>query len=88
MAPLRAGSAALRNDSRHEFFSNLLEMKTAEAIRQMVGENFADHVFEATRAAAAYSDAVQSCKVRGHTTLVGLPKLPPEVDVLNLVFSG
>ena len=66
---------------------NPLEVKPAEAIRQMAGENFVDHVFEATGATAAYSDAVQSCKVRGHITFVGLPKSPPEVNVLNLVFK-
>ncbi len=53
----------------------------------MTGDSFVDHVFEATGATAAYRDAVQSCKVRGHITFVGLPKLPPEVDVLNLVFK-
>jgi (R,R)-butanediol dehydrogenase/meso-butanediol dehydrogenase/diacetyl reductase len=66
---------------------NPLEKKPLEAIRQLTGESFADHVFEATGATAAYRDAVQSCKVRGHITFVGLPKLPPEVDVLNLVFK-
>ena len=66
---------------------NPLEVKPVEAMRQLSGETFADHVFEATGATAAYRDAVQSCKVRGHITFVGLPKNPPEVDVLNLVFK-
>jgi (R,R)-butanediol dehydrogenase / meso-butanediol dehydrogenase / diacetyl reductase len=66
---------------------NPLETKPAEMIRQLTGESFVDDVFEATGATAAYRDAVQSCKVRGHITFVGLPKLPPEVDVLNLVFK-
>jgi (R,R)-butanediol dehydrogenase/meso-butanediol dehydrogenase/diacetyl reductase len=66
---------------------NPLEVKPAEAIRKLMGENFVDHVFEATGAPAAYRDAVQCCKVRGHITFVGLPKSVPEVDVLNLVFK-
>ena len=66
---------------------NPLEVKPTEAIRQMSGEPFVDHVFEATGVAAAYRDAVQSCKVRGHITFVGLPKSMPEIDVLNLVFK-
>lgn len=66
---------------------NPLELKPVEMIRQLSGESFADHVFEATGSTAAYRDAVQSCKVRGHITFVGLPKNPPEVDVLNLVFK-
>lgn len=66
---------------------NPLETKPLELIRSLTGDNFVDHVFEATGAAAAYRDAVQSCKVRGHITFVGLPKMPPEMDVLNLVFK-
>ena len=66
---------------------NPLETKPVELIPQLTGDSFVDHVFEATGATAAYRDAVQSCKVRGHITFVGLPKLPPEVDVLNLVFK-
>jgi (R,R)-butanediol dehydrogenase / meso-butanediol dehydrogenase / diacetyl reductase len=66
---------------------NPLETKPLELIRSLTGDNFVDHVFEATGATAAYRDAVQSCKVRGHITFVGLPKVPPEVDVLNLVFK-
>lgn len=66
---------------------NPLETKPLEAIRSLTGESFADHVFEATGAKSAYHDAIQSCKVRGHITFVGLPKLPPELDVLSLVFK-
>ncbi len=66
---------------------NPLETKPVELVPRLTGDSFVDHVFEATGATAAYRDAVQSCKVRGHITFVGLPKLPPEVDVLNLVFK-
>lgn len=58
-----------------------------EAFRRFGGEPFVDRVFEATGAPAAYRDAVQACKVRGEIVFVGLPKTPPEVDVLNLVFK-
>jgi len=64
-----------------------LETKPVDLIPRLTGDSFVDHVFEATGATAAYRDAVQSCKVRGHITFVGLPKVPPEVDVLNLVFK-
>jgi (R,R)-butanediol dehydrogenase / meso-butanediol dehydrogenase / diacetyl reductase len=64
-----------------------VQVRPAEAIQQLTGETFIDHVFEATGATAAYRDAVQACKVRGHITFIGLPKAPPEVDVLNLVFK-
>jgi len=57
------------------------------ALLRIVGEAFVDRVYEATGAPPAYRDAVQSCKVRGEIVLVGLPKSPPEVDVLNLVFK-
>ncbi|HKT11281.1 MAG TPA: zinc-binding dehydrogenase [Terriglobia bacterium] len=66
---------------------NPSETKPVELIPQLTGDRFVDHVFEATGAAAAYRDAVQSCKVRGHITFVGLPKAPAEIDVLNLVFK-
>jgi len=66
---------------------NPLEMKPVEMVRKLTGEGFVDDVFEASGVTAAYRDAVQACKVRGHITFVGLPKLPPEVDVLNLVFK-
>jgi 2-desacetyl-2-hydroxyethyl bacteriochlorophyllide A dehydrogenase len=58
-----------------------------EALRRIGGEPFVDRVFEATGAPAAYRDALQACKVRGEIVFVGLPKAPPELDVLNLVFK-
>ena len=58
-----------------------------DALRQTAGEPFVDRVYEATGAPAAYRDAVQACKVRGEIVFVGLPKAPPEVDLLNLVFK-
>jgi (R,R)-butanediol dehydrogenase/meso-butanediol dehydrogenase/diacetyl reductase len=58
-----------------------------DALRQITGEPFVDRVYEATGAPAAYRDAVQACKIRGEIVFVGLPKAPPEVDVLNLVFK-
>jgi (R,R)-butanediol dehydrogenase/meso-butanediol dehydrogenase/diacetyl reductase len=58
-----------------------------EALASAAGGAFVDHVYEASGAAGAYRDAVQACRVRGEITLVGLPKAPPEVDVLNLVFK-
>jgi (R,R)-butanediol dehydrogenase/meso-butanediol dehydrogenase/diacetyl reductase len=57
-----------------------------EALRQLTGEPVVDRVFEATGAAVAYRDAVAACKVRGEITFVGLPKAPPEIDVLSFVF--
>ena len=58
-----------------------------EAIAPLVGEPYVDHVIEASGAPAAYRDAVRVCKVRGKITFIGLPKFPPEVDILNLVFK-
>lgn len=58
-----------------------------DAIRRLTGEPFVDRVFEAAGASAAYRDAVQACKVRGEIAFVGLPKAPPEVDVVSLVFK-
>jgi len=58
-----------------------------EAVRRLTGEPFVDRVFEATGATAAYRDAVAISKVRGEIVWVGLPKTPPQVDVLNLVFK-
>jgi 2-desacetyl-2-hydroxyethyl bacteriochlorophyllide A dehydrogenase len=66
---------------------NPAEEDLREAVRRITGESFVDRVFEATGAAAAYRDAVAICKVRGEIIWVGLPKAPPEVDVLNLVFK-
>ncbi len=64
-----------------------MDVKPSEVIKTLTGETFVDHVFEATGATAACRDAVQSCKVRGHITFIGLPKSPAEIDVLNLVFK-
>jgi (R,R)-butanediol dehydrogenase/meso-butanediol dehydrogenase/diacetyl reductase len=58
-----------------------------EKVQSATGGPFVDRVFEATGGASAYRDAVQTCRVRGEIILVGLPKIPPEVDVLNLVFK-
>jgi len=66
---------------------NPAEENLHEALRRCAGEPFVDRVFEATGAPAAYRDALQACKVRGEIVFVGLPKAPPEVDVLNLVFK-
>lgn len=66
---------------------NPAEESLRDAVLRLTGEPFVDCVFEATGAAAAYRDAVAICKVRGEIVLVGLPKAPPEVDVLNLVFK-
>jgi len=65
---------------------NPAEENVREAVGQLIGGQFVDHVYEATGTAAAYKDAVEACKVRGMITFVGLPKAPPEVDVLRLVF--
>jgi 2-desacetyl-2-hydroxyethyl bacteriochlorophyllide A dehydrogenase len=58
-----------------------------DQLRAMTGEPCVDHVFEASGAPAAYRDAVEACKVRGEITFAGLPKAPPEVDVLSIVFK-
>ncbi len=58
-----------------------------DAVKRLTGNPTADRVFEATGAAAAVREAVNVCKVRGEITWVGLPKTPPEVDVLRLVFK-
>ncbi len=57
------------------------------ALRRITGEDYADRVFEATGAAAAVREAIDVCKIRGEITWVGLPKTPPEVDILRLVFK-
>jgi (R,R)-butanediol dehydrogenase/meso-butanediol dehydrogenase/diacetyl reductase len=66
---------------------NPAEENLRAAVQRFTGEPFVDRVFEATGAPAAYRDAVAVCKVRGEIVFVGLPKAPPEVDVLNLVFK-
>jgi (R,R)-butanediol dehydrogenase/meso-butanediol dehydrogenase/diacetyl reductase len=58
-----------------------------DALGQTAGEPFVDRVYEATGVPSAYRDAVQACRVRGEIVFVGLPKAPPEIDVLNLVFK-
>ncbi len=63
------------------------EQDLRDRLRDLTGAPLADRVFEATGAPAAYHDAVQACKVRGEIIFVGLPKRPPEIDVLNLVFK-
>lgn len=65
---------------------NPAEENLREALRRLTGEPVVDRVFEATGAAGAYRDAVAASKVRGEITFVGLPKAPPEVDVLSFVF--
>lgn len=58
-----------------------------DAMKRLTGEPSADRVFEATGAAAAVREAIDVCRVRGEITWVGLPKTPPEVDILRLVFK-
>ena len=58
-----------------------------ETLRAATGERCVDRVYEASGAPGVYRDAVQACRVRGEITFVGLPKAPPEVDVLSLVFK-
>jgi (R,R)-butanediol dehydrogenase / meso-butanediol dehydrogenase / diacetyl reductase len=66
---------------------NPAEENPREALERLIGERFVDHVFEATGFPAAYRDAVACSKVRGEISFIGLPKTPPEVDILNLVFK-
>lgn len=63
------------------------EKNPQEALRQLIGERFVDHVFEASGQSPAYKDAIECCKVRGEITFVGIPKSSPEVDILSLVFK-
>ena len=58
-----------------------------DGLKRINGEHVVDRVFEASGAPAAIRDAIGACKVRGEITWVGLPKTPPEVDVLRLVFK-
>ncbi len=67
--------------------ANPVQQPLRDVLQSAVGAPFVDRVFEATGGASAYRDAVQACRVRGEIILVGLPKTPPEVDVLNLVFK-
>lgn len=66
---------------------NPAEENLRGVLKKHIGEPFVDRVFEATGAPGAYRDALQVCKVRGEIVFVGLPKAPPEVDVLQLVFK-
>ncbi len=66
---------------------NPAEESVCEALRRLLGVPYVDRVYEATGAAGAIHDALEACKVRGEITWVGLPKTPPEVNVLRLVFK-
>jgi (R,R)-butanediol dehydrogenase/meso-butanediol dehydrogenase/diacetyl reductase len=57
------------------------------ALERLIGERTADMVFEATGHASAYRDAVHCCCVRGQISFVGIPKTPPELDILNIVYK-
>lgn len=57
------------------------------ALKRITGESYANRVFEATGSAAAIREAIDVCRIRGEITWVGLPKTPPEVNVLQLVFK-
>jgi 2-desacetyl-2-hydroxyethyl bacteriochlorophyllide A dehydrogenase len=58
-----------------------------QGLQRLLGERFVDSVFEATGFAGAYKDALAACKVRGQVNFVGIPKSPPEIDVLTIVFK-
>ena len=58
-----------------------------DALRRLTGESSADRVFEATGSAAAVREAIDVCRIRGEITWVGLPKTPPEVNILQLVLK-
>lgn len=66
---------------------NPAEANLRDTLVRLTGEPVVDRVYEATGSPAAYRDATQACKVRGEIIFVGLPKAPPEVDVLSLVFK-
>jgi (R,R)-butanediol dehydrogenase / meso-butanediol dehydrogenase / diacetyl reductase len=57
------------------------------ALERLIGAPGVDIVFEATGHPTAYRDAVQCCKVRGEISFVGIPKTPPEVDILGIVYK-
>jgi 2-desacetyl-2-hydroxyethyl bacteriochlorophyllide A dehydrogenase len=63
------------------------EENSWEALQRLIGQRFVDCVFEASGFPTAYRDAVQCCKVRGEITFVGLPKIPPELDISVLVYK-
>lgn len=60
---------------------------TQQGLQRLLGTRFVDTVFEATGFEGAYKDAVKCCKVRGHISFVGIPKTPPTVDVLAILFK-
>jgi 2-desacetyl-2-hydroxyethyl bacteriochlorophyllide A dehydrogenase len=66
---------------------NPVEENAQQALQRLLGSPFVDIVFEATGSAAAYKDVVECCKVRGQIAFVGIPKTPPEVDVLRILFK-
>jgi len=66
---------------------NPVEENAREGVKRITGASTVDRVFEASGAAAAVGDAIDVCKVRGEIIWVGLPKTPPEVNILRLVFK-
>jgi (R,R)-butanediol dehydrogenase/meso-butanediol dehydrogenase/diacetyl reductase len=66
---------------------NPTEEQGQQALQRLLGARFVDSVFEATGCAPAYKDAVECCKVRGQINFVGIPKTPPAVDVLQILFK-
>jgi 2-desacetyl-2-hydroxyethyl bacteriochlorophyllide A dehydrogenase len=66
---------------------NPAKENVCEAARRLNGEPAVDRVFEASGAAAAVHDAIEVCRVGGEIVWVGLPKTPPEVNILRLVFK-
>jgi 2-desacetyl-2-hydroxyethyl bacteriochlorophyllide A dehydrogenase len=65
---------------------NPVDESAIDATRRLNGTLF-DTVFDATGHASAYRDAIACCKVRGALNFVGIPKAPPEVDILQIVFK-
>ncbi len=66
---------------------NPSEEAAAQALNRILGKPSVDCVFEATGHVTAYRDAVSCCAVRGHISFVGIPKAPPEIDVLRIVYK-
>ncbi len=66
---------------------NSAQENACDAAKRIIGNPYVDRVFEATGSAAAIRDTLEVCKVRGEIVWVGLPKTPPEVNVLRLVFK-
>ena len=61
--------------------------RAADALQRFIGRRSVDIVFEATGVAGAYKDAVHCCKIRGEVVFTGIPKAPPEIDVLGIVYK-